>query len=257
MSLKNNEKLKDRPTCKRCGGHQSKYGTNYGCSACRALTRKSTYELNEVDSIHGLGAWRRISCDGCNHEFAWAYKGRVPKWCDSCSFAKTENIRKNTPYSLGKRRVNCRDCNAKLVKDDGSCKQVCESCVAANDRKRHALRSKTISGSDKLKSRRREIHKNHRVRLRNAAISAMGGKCEHCGFDNPVALQFDHIEPLLRRTSGVGKAHNADRLYRAICDGHTDGLQLLCANCHIIKTRTADLDVMSISMRGDILCEAA
>jgi hypothetical protein len=93
--------------------------------------------------------------------------------------------------------------------------------------------------------RQRAVEKGARSRhkLRAMAITIMGGCCSRpgCGFDDPRALQFDHVKAVRRRLNGgSNSAKSSDQLYRAIIRGERDGLQLLCANCHAIKTREED-----------------
>jgi hypothetical protein len=70
-------------------------------------------------------------------------------------------------------------------------------------------------------------------RLRKAVIAFLGGKCVRCGFDDPRALQVDHV-------NGGGSAErkkykNAKTvIYRRVLNGKP-GYQLLCANCNWIK----------------------
>jgi 5-methylcytosine-specific restriction endonuclease McrA len=82
--------------------------------------------------------------------------------------------------------------------------------------------------------------KRSRAQLRAKAIKAMGGRCVRCGFSDARALQFDHIKPIRRGLTGISKKAHADMAtYRAVLKGKT-GIQLLCANCHAIKTRCED-----------------
>ena len=63
-----------------------------------------------------------------------------------------------------------------------------------------------------------------------------GSKCAHCGFDNPLALQIDHV-------NGGGKKERIIRtgtatFYRHVLKEIKSGskeYQLLCANCNWIK----------------------
>src|SRR6266568_7361533 len=72
------------------------------------------------------------------------------------------------------------------------------------------------------------------ARLRLRAIEAHGGKCIFCGFSDERALQIDHINGDGR----VENKHNHTQMYRnATKELDTGKYQLLCANCHIIKTR--------------------
>jgi hypothetical protein len=98
--------------------------------------------------------------------------------------------------------------------------------------------------------------KAYRVKLRRRAIAALGGHCQArrddgtvCGFADPRALQFDHIEPVRRGRNGLHKsAQTSDKVHRAILSGKTAGIQLLCANCHMIKTRADEEAGLSINL---------
>jgi hypothetical protein len=54
--------------------------------------------------------------------------------------------------------------------------------------------------------------------------------------DEPEVLEFDHREPVRRRTTGVRNRDSTDGA-RQVCNGHAHLFQLLCANCHTLKTR--------------------
>jgi 5-methylcytosine-specific restriction endonuclease McrA len=82
----------------------------------------------------------------------------------------------------------------------------------------------------------------YRIRLRAKAIARMGGRCVHCGFDDTRALVFDHVKPMRRGLNGKHKsAQTGDKTHRVVLKG-SKAYQLLCANCHAIKTRQDDSD---------------
>ena len=92
------------------------------------------------------------------------------------------------------------------------------------------------------------IYRNYRAKLRRQAIAAMGGCCEECGFADQRALQFDHRTPIRRGRNGLHKsAHTSDKVHRAIMRGQRENLQLLCANCHQIKTRRDEDSGLSVN----------
>lgn len=73
------------------------------------------------------------------------------------------------------------------------------------------------------------------VRLRKAAIVALGGQCVRCGYKrNFLALQIDHIDG-----DGYRERHITNRrasYYTTLSRlGGQGRYQLLCANCNIIK----------------------
>ena len=56
--------------------------------------------------------------------------------------------------------------------------------------------------------------------------------CTDCGYnDNPVALQFDHIEDNKEFDIGSGSGRNRDALEKEIAK-----CEVVCANCHAIRT---------------------
>lgn len=77
--------------------------------------------------------------------------------------------------------------------------------------------------------------KEHRRKLRLAVLAKFGNKCAICGFDNPRALQIDHV-------FGDGKADRkaysngaTPKYLRKILEDTSGMYQLLCANCNILK----------------------
>lgn len=82
------------------------------------------------------------------------------------------------------------------------------------------------------------------VGIRTRAIQALGGRCAHCGYDTVLAiLQLDHIEPRRGRRTG-SDGYRQKREWIRASRGDTQGLQLLCPNCHAIKT-IAELEAIS------------
>ena len=86
-----------------------------------------------------------------------------------------------------------------------------------------------------------ETQRRSRMRLRRKAIDYLGGRCAVCGEGYHVVLEFDHIDPVKWRSSGLVKMNgqqNTNDINRMIKNGEEpkDVFQLLCANCHKIKT---------------------
>lgn len=67
------------------------------------------------------------------------------------------------------------------------------------------------------------------------AIEKLGGKCVHCGNSDDRVLEIDHVLPLSKEEE---KRIHAHYVFKEILEHDTPGLkyQLLCANCHKIKT---------------------
>ncbi len=88
---------------------------------------------------------------------------------------------------------------------------------------------------------RAEYMIRYRAELREVARAVLGSKCNKCGNDDRRVLEFDHIKALHRRTNGIrfGYPIEAD-LKDLIRNPKSPKLQLLCANCHAIKTFEED-----------------
>ena len=126
--------------------------------------------------------------------------------------------------------VSCTVCGASFVRLSSlqrTCSQRCRG-------KAEWQRAKAKPPS----KNRGAVNMKYRGRLRAAAIAAMGGKCARCGFDDERCLQFDHRVPLHRGKNGMSsKDETSDKTYKAVLDGARATYELLCANCHCIKTR--------------------
>ena len=67
--------------------------------------------------------------------------------------------------------------------------------------------------------------------LRAQVLKAHGGQCERCGFKDPRALQFDHIQ-------GGGVKQSKELNWKKRLDWMIENptkIQILCANCNWIK----------------------
>jgi hypothetical protein len=100
---------------------------------------------------------------------------------------------------------------------------------------------------DILKQRewQRNWQNSQRAIRKAKAIAMLGGKCNRCGYnENIAALQIDHIEPLRRKYEEKRKdaLTTGSNLARMIANGSIElsTVQLLCANCHCIKTHEED-----------------
>lgn len=88
---------------------------------------------------------------------------------------------------------------------------------------------------------RRETQRKSRVKMRKLAIDALGGACCQCGVDDYRVLEFDHVTPIQWRTNGKVKMNgqqNTNTINAMAKAGQEPRsvYQLLCANCHKIKT---------------------
>jgi 5-methylcytosine-specific restriction endonuclease McrA len=96
---------------------------------------------------------------------------------------------------------------------------------------------------DKIKQRvfQRKWQAEQRRKRKLKVIVLLGGKCNRCSYaGHPAAFQLDHILPLLRPSRTVRSAGSTT--WDAVARGQIilDEVQLLCANCHAIKTFEED-----------------
>ncbi len=93
-------------------------------------------------------------------------------------------------------------------------------------------------GLPSYKGNEAEYHRLYWRIRRAEAMDALGSVCCQCGFENPLALQIDHVD----NDGYLVKCPGGQRYWWAaikdIASGNTAGYQLLCANCHAIKTAT-------------------
>ena len=93
-----------------------------------------------------------------------------------------------------------------------------------------------LARQEVTKIQRRNKQKIHREKDREIAIRLLGGCCMACGMDDPDVLEFDHIQPLHRKTNNIKNKSGASS--EIIKRSDRDRVfQLLCANCHRKKTR--------------------
>lgn len=117
----------------------------------------------------------------------------------------------------------CTRCKTTKIIDDFSIgKAECKRCSAAR-----VLEWK--------RANRAEVNRQNRERtaaVRKAAIEKLGGKCATCNIADERVLQIDHID-------GGGNEERSLKhrvtIWNEIIKGAT-GYQLLCANCHCIKS---------------------
>jgi 5-methylcytosine-specific restriction endonuclease McrA len=118
--------------------------------------------------------------------------------------------------------------------------------MRAKDRERyHAEREKRAEKARKqrlqpdFKERKSVLMRQYRNKSREQVIQALGGKCSVCGFSDIRALQIDHRIPV-RQGGHKRKVITRKRFHEMLAEIETGqhNYQVLCANCHCIKTRT-------------------
>lgn len=94
--------------------------------------------------------------------------------------------------------------------------------------------------SEKQKAFQRENLANKNLIRRIVVLEFLGGKCARCAISDYRCLQIDHIKPILRARTDIPRGQ------RTVSEVYMDredieNLQVLCANCHFIKTFHEDM----------------
>ena len=132
-------------------------------------------------------------------------------------------------------------------------RSVCKECNKTKKRERYAqdevYRNKLIQKAKDTYDPEKRQRLYHYYKQK--AFEVLGGYCcKSCGFDDPRALQIDHIDNdgYAKRKSGeVGKA-----LYKLVVDTNGIGFQVLCANCNWIKKAEAEGITLEYYWEGEL-----
>lgn len=83
-------------------------------------------------------------------------------------------------------------------------------------------------------SQRKEYKREYLLKIRNATLEVLGGKCMKCGFSDKRALQIDHING----GGGKDRKEQSGNFNKQVLKSFLkkeNKYQLLCANCNWIK----------------------
>jgi 5-methylcytosine-specific restriction endonuclease McrA len=95
---------------------------------------------------------------------------------------------------------------------------------------------------DKQREFQRKWARNNRKKRKERVIALLGGECVRCGNADSRVLEIDHVVPLRRKDRTNNCSDSGSELWRRVLAGQVakDDVQLLCANCHAIKTLEDD-----------------
>ena len=127
-----------------------------------------------------------------------------------------ENVTSHTGYS----RYGCR----------------CDGCMTAKHEHDRSYRERN---KDRLTKETKE-KRNRRKRITDAIKLAIG--CLECGYnEHPSALHFDHLEPSTKVAHISDSKMLAGNIMTLLDE--VEKCQVLCANCHAVKTWGDDLSL--------------
>lgn len=88
---------------------------------------------------------------------------------------------------------------------------------------------------------------NYKREQRQLAVAVRGTRCENPDCPTPFhpqwgtkAFHFDHIIPIIHRTGNKKNSRHGREdqgtMYHRIAEGNAPDIQMLCANCHFVKS---------------------
>ena len=90
-------------------------------------------------------------------------------------------------------------------------------------------------GEVKLSNSKRDKMRRHRRSKKLRLVAEMGGACSRCGWnEHPYGFDFDHKDPLTKEMTPSYVLYS--RGYPKAKEYIMKNCQLLCANCHGLKT---------------------
>ena len=108
-----------------------------------------------------------------------------------------------------------------------------ELLEARRKRQREYMREYSKIHREKTNANRRESYRKQYAQIKLEIFAALGNKCIECGNEDLRVLQVDHVD-------GGGHAHRkasgSSIKYWMSVMKDLSPYQLLCANCHAIKT---------------------
>lgn len=141
------------------------------------------------------------------------------KTCAAC------NQKQNKKYFDRKEDHKCHRCGCQPAEG----RKMCRSCLDA--RKEWRKNQIAIQGPKES-----EWGKATRDRERSKMISAYGGRCRCCGLSVADYLQLDHVNGGGNKDRQDRKASGHRFWAQLRREGYPEGFQLLCANCHHMKS---------------------
>lgn len=115
-------------------------------------------------------------------------------------------------------------------------KKVCARCLVKKPVSAYSPQPRYV---DKLSSFCKVCNGAYNAQYRLQAIALLGGVCTVCGYSDTRALQIDHVfgDGHLERPAKRTQPGPASVYIAVIRQKEPGRYQLLCANCHVIKTR--------------------
>lgn len=130
-----------------------------------------------------------------------------------------------------KRCTKCKqekslDCFAKLSKSIDGVRSICKSCMSDYHK------ADWKESPERRTSVRANLKRQRQHNLEKMIESLGEQRCADCGETNLLKLEFDHLrDKKFNISEGIAKGYAWKRIKEEI-----DKCQVLCANCHAVKT---------------------
>lgn len=171
---------------------------------CKNCAGDFSVEIMRKAGFHTTGS-QRYQCEDCYQRIRQKQLA-VPK-CQVCKIVlPPEKMYKVGKTSSGRQRYKCVDCS------------------------KNARANWLNNGGQKVAQ---AATRTWRHNLRTEVIEFLGGACNNCQLSDPRCLEVDHTDGSGYLLNGSNQRHS---WFRKILLGEAVNAQVLCANCHAIKT---------------------
>ncbi len=176
--------------------------------------KSNAFGIMSSNLIRGtIGVTVRATHDDCKYVLVvnlfYRHLRIMEKKCPKCEFKKHSDAFRPNKYKKDGLQVYCRDCD---------------------DRLQHEW---YLKNKGKVKAASSKRNKEQKIRNIHLVLSLLKGKgCEKCGEQNPIVLEFHHIEAKLYNVSVLVCNSWSEKKIK----DEIDKCKILCANCHKIET---------------------
>ena len=124
----------------------------------------------------------------------------------------------------------CKECEGKYQREYYRSLRKRGICTRCRKRK-----TTSTAACDECRIETRRLSREYNANVREEVLKAYGGRCAKCGETRLEVLTLDHIDGQGNEHRRRVKQNNMNYLLRA--EGFPPGIQVLCGNCHLIKSR--------------------
>lgn len=116
----------------------------------------------------------------------------------------------------------CKPCGKEYTKDHAK-QSMCKECTREYNRNYHKNRDE-----DSLRRKKELQDKRRKETTKNIFEYLSDKSCEQCGINDPIVLEFDHLD---QNTKSFNISDSRGRSWRRVLE-EISKCRILCCNCH-------------------------